>query len=260
MKIVVLASGSKGNATYIEHEGFRLLIDAGISRRQLDLRLQQRVKTLKPIDAILITHEHRDHTSGLASLMNHNKALLYTTKETFKALNHTVSEACFRPLEIHQNHQIGPLFVTVFPISHDASNPIGFQLTTARGKRLVYMTDTGYIPQTYYETLRNADFYIFEANYDVALLFNSGRPYYLKKRIDSVKGHLSNADSAYHLAQLVGENTKGFILAHPSAECNTEHHVIETFNSVFESYDLNLSAFAFEIASQTEPSQRYIIE
>ncbi len=260
MEIVVLASGSKGNATYIEHEGFRLLIDAGISHRQLNLRLQQRVETIKPLDAILITHEHRDHTSGLVSLMNHNTAIIYTTEETFQALNNPISIDCFKPLIFNQNHQIGPFSVTVYPVSHDASNPIGFQLTTADGKRLVYMTDTGYIPQTYYPILKNAHFYILEANYDVTLLFNSVRPYYLKKRIDSVKGHLSNADSAYHLAQLIGENTLGFILAHPSAECNTRHHVLETFSTVFESYDLSLSKFAFEIASQTEPTQRYIIE
>jgi phosphoribosyl 1,2-cyclic phosphodiesterase len=146
----------------------------------------------------------------------------------------------------------------VYPlsISHDASDAVGYVIYH-KDKKLVYITDIGYLPQKDYELLSNADMYVFESNYDVTLLFTSNRPFYLKQRIDSVKGHLSNTDSAYNLAQLVGPNTRHIILAHPSRECNTKELALETINEVFAEYGIDQSNMTIEVATQDIPTTLY---
>jgi phosphoribosyl 1,2-cyclic phosphodiesterase len=96
---------------------------------------------------------------------------------------------------------------------------------------------------------------VFESNYDVTLLFTSSRPFYLKQRIDSVKGHMSNADTAYNLAQLVGPKTKHIILAHPSRECNTKELALETIHEVFDEYAIDKSDLLIQVATQDIPTQ-----
>ena len=258
MKIVVLASGSKGNATYLKTPNTSILIDAGISYRQMKLRLQDHHFDVTNLSAVLVTHEHSDHVRGLTMLMKMTDVTLYTPTETFDFLGRNPTMALpldrFQPIEAHQSFWISDIKITPIPISHDASNTIGF-IIEYNGKKIVYMTDIGYLPKTDYPHIMNADMYVFEANYDVSLLFSSERPYYLKKRIDSVKGHMSNADSAYHLTQLVGSKTKTIVLVHPSLECNTPYHVLETFESVFESYSLSLELFDIVIAQQNQTTK-----
>ncbi len=258
MKIIVLASGSKGNATYIKTPKTSLLIDAGISYRQIKLRMQDHQLDPTTLDAVLLTHEHSDHVKGLSSLLKFTSAKLYTPLETFTHLYEKptmeLSYTQFERIEPHQGFWLNDIHVTPIPVSHDAMQAVGYILEH-ENKKLVYMTDVGYLPETDYPSIKNADMYIFEANYDVALLFSSARPYYLKKRIDSVKGHLSNADSAYHLTRLIGDNTKTIVLAHPSEQCNTEHHILETFKQVFTSYDIHLERFDIVVAKQHQPTK-----
>ncbi len=219
MEIIVIASGSKGNATYIETAHTKLLIDAGISYKQMKEKLQTFGKDITSINAILLTHEHSDHTKGLPTLIKNTKAPLYTVEETFLHLyektTYDLPYACFKKITPSQKFMLHDLTVEVIPVSHDAVSTVGFKLTDL-AHSLVYMTDVGFLPKEDYPKIKNADAYIFESNYDVSLLFSSSRPYYLKKRIDSVKGHLSNADASYHLSQLIGEKTRVIILAHPS--------------------------------------------
>ncbi len=258
MKIIVLASGSQGNATYIETEHIKLIIDAGISYRQMKLRLQEHNLDIQTIHTVLITHEHSDHIKGLSSLLKFTNAVVYAPLETFEHINaktaHNIPDERYHEIVLNQAFFLEDLTITPIPVSHDATCTIGFVIQNAV-KRLVYMTDIGYLPETDYPLLKNADMYIFEANYDVSLLFSSARPYYLKKRIDSIKGHLSNTDSAYHLTRLIGEQTKTLVLAHPSQECNTEHHVLNTFKEVFESYEMNLDNYDVIVAKQHQVSK-----
>ena len=102
-----------------------------------------------------------------------------------------------------------------------------------------------------------ADIYIFESNYDVTMLFTSSRPFYLKQRIDSVKGHMSNTDSAYNLAQLVRDNTSHIILAHRSRECNTDELVRQTYSDVFQEYVISLDRFEVVVAHQDIPTKLF---
>ena len=258
MKITVLASGSKGNATYIETPTTKLLIDAGISYRQLKLRLLEHQIDLHALDAVLISHEHTDHTKGLVNILKYTGAVIYTTEKTWEHLNkkttYNLSFATFIDIVPGKKVMLNDLTIEPLSVSHDAVDTLGFIIENTT-KKLVHMTDVGYLPSTDYLKIMNADLYVFEANYDVALLFNSQRPYYLKRRIDSVKGHLSNADSAYHLTRLIGEKTKCIILAHPSEECNTEYHALETFKEVFTSYDIDYNQYEIIVAKQHIPTK-----
>lgn len=260
MKITVLASGSKGNATYIETAQTKLLIDAGISFRQLKLKLLQNGISLTTLDAILISHEHTDHTKGLVNTIKNTKATLYTTEKTYHHLlnktTYDLKDALFSPIIADQTIIINDLTIEALRVSHDAVDTLGFILYNGT-KKLVHMTDIGYLPVEDYPKIENAETYVFESNYDVSLLFSSNRPYYLKRRIDSIKGHLSNADSAYHLSQIIGEKTKRIILAHPSEECNTEYHALETLKDVFMSYDIDINQYDIVVAKQHQPTKVY---
>ncbi len=255
MEAIVLASGSKGNATYLKKGDTALLIDAGISHKAFRERLALREISFEGLDGMLLTHAHSDHTRGLTSLLNKIPTTLFTTESTYAAvMNKLPKNTPHETIAPDQPFTIGAFTITPLLLSHDSKTTLGF-VFECEGKRLVYITDTGFIPELDYPLIGNAEMYIFEANYDVAMLFRSERPHYLKQRIDSVKGHLSNADSAYYLTQLVGDKTKTLVLAHPSEECNTKEHTLETFSSVFESYELSLGDFDVAIAGQKRPTK-----
>lgn len=257
MKITVLASGSGGNTTYLESENTKILLDCGISYRQITQRLSTKELTIDNLDAVLITHEHGDHIKGLDVTLKRQQATCYLTEETHEGMYYKAKDNIdtsklsfitpFEPFSIN-NIEVLPI-----SISHDSSDAVGYILY-AEGKKVVYITDIGYLPKRDHAVLKNADIYIFESNYDVTLLFTSQRPFYLKQRIDSVKGHMSNADSAYNLAQLVGDKTKKIILAHRSKECNTNEKVLETFNEVFKDYGLRIEDYNIQVAAQDTPT------
>lgn len=255
MDITVLASGSKGNTTLVQLGDKALLIDAGISYLQLQKRMAFHQINISKIDAVLITHEHSDHIKGLDVLLRKEHAKVFLTKDALKSspekLQKTILDGQFALIKPHEKFVFGELEILPFSISHDSSDAVGYVLYH-QGKKVVYCTDIGYLPDRDFDLLRGANAYIFEANYDVTLLFTSARPFYLKQRIDSVKGHMSNTDSAYNMASLVGLNTKYIVLAHPSEECNTEELALETYKEVFAEYDKNIDDYVVLVASQNE--------
>lgn len=258
MKITVLASGSGGNTTYFESLNTKILIDCGITYKQIVQRLRTKELNLDNLDGILITHEHTDHIKGLDVTLRKHDTICYLTEDTFKGANYKVQENVqesqlsfitpFEPFVINE--------VEILPISvsHDSSDAVGY-IIYAEGKKFVYITDVGYLPKRDHLVLKNADMYIFESNYDVTLLFTSRRPFYLKQRIDSVKGHMSNSDSAYNLSQLVGDKTKHIVLAHRSKECNTNELALEAYNEVFKEYGLDTDDFGIIVAHQDIPTK-----
>jgi len=260
MNVTVLASGSGGNVTYFESGTTKLLIDCGITYRQIIQRLSTHNLDLTNLDGILITHEHSDHIKGLDVTLKRHDTTFFLTKDTFLGMHNRVrdnlntNQAFF--IDPFQAITIGDVIVTPISISHDASDAVGYVIE-AEGKKLVYVTDIGYLPQRDHELFEGADIYIFESNYDVTMLFTSNRPFYLKQRIDSVKGHMSNTDSAYNLAQLVRPNTKHIILAHRSRECNTDELVHETYKNVFSEYGLQSDDYNITVAKQDNPTKLF---
>ena len=262
MKITVLASGSGGNATYIEVNNTKILLDCGISYRQITNRLSQRDLTMEHINGILITHEHTDHIKGLDVTLRKHDTSCFLTEETFNGMFYKTGEN-LHPSKLNFINPYEPFFINeleIVPISvsHDSNDAVGY-IIKYQDKKVVYLTDIGYLPARDHDLLRNADLYLFESNYDITMLFTSKRPFFLKQRIDGVKGHMSNNDSAYNLAQLVGDKTKQIILAHRSKECNSNEAALETFNEVFNEYGLNIKDYNIIVAKQDIPSKVFEI-
>lgn len=239
MRYVIIESGSKGNATLIEHKGRILLLDMGITLKSLKTALAEMNKKLLDIDALLITHNHSDHVSGIQYL---DPLPIYCTKETYESLN-------VIDIKPYVSFDIGCFHVTPLSTSHDANNPVGYKID-CDDETLMYMTDTGMIPERSLEYMGNADYYIIESNHDTKMLRKSNRPIDLKLRILSDHGHLSNIDSAIYMNELIGNKTKEITLAHLSEECNTPQLAIETYQKVFNKTKNRLDRILLRCASQ----------
>ena len=258
MKIVVLASGSKGNVTYIKGSSAEIIIDAGISLKEFKRRMILSNITNYKIDAILITHEHSDHISDLCSIANHASCKYYISEKSFfsitprifndvKGLKHEFIEP-FGELKINN------MKIKFLPLSHDSRECLGF-IIEEDGKKLVYIADTGYVNEEYRDDLVGANCYLFEANHDPLMEMASNRPQYLKNRVLGDIGHLSNEDSAVCLSYLMTDKTKNVIFLHRSHDCNSLECLKETVFKVFDTYSLDLSNIEFDYAEQDSPTR-----
>ncbi len=260
MKLCVLASGSKGNVTYFESGDTKILIDCGLSYKQIQTRLKNIDLSVDSLDGVLITHEHTDHVSALDVLLKRIDTVCYLTEDTYNSLHpkvkQNIKEKQISFITPTESFMINEIEVLPISISHDAQDAVGY-IIHAEGKKIVYITDIGYLPVKDIEIFENADIYVFESNYDITMLFTSSRPFYLKQRIDSVKGHMSNNDSAYNMTKLIGENTKQIILAHPSRECNTSEVALKTYAEVFNDYGLKITDYNLLVATQDTPTKLY---
>lgn len=219
MKVKVLGSGSKGNSTYIEYKDTKILIDVGLRCSYIEKELKSIDVDCKDIDAIFITHVHSDHILGLNSFIKKYKTPIY--------IGPNMDELkCYNNICISSEMDIKDINVKSFKTSHDVES-FGFIVND----ELVYITDTGYINSKYFDLLKNKKIYIMESNHDVEMLETGPYPYYLKQRIWSSKGHLSNKASADYLNKLIGNNTKCVILAHLSETNNNSKLAIEEFNN-----------------------------
>ncbi len=260
MKLCVLGSGSKGNATYLEANNTKILIDCGLSFRQLKKRLDDMNLSIDSMDGVVVTHEHTDHVAGIDVLLKRIDTVCYLTEKTYHAMHPKVKlnikedQTAF--ITPNEKFMINDIELYPLRISHDAKDAVGYVIY-AEGKKVVYITDIGYLPVNDLALLENADFYVFEANYDIEMLFTSNRPFYLKQRIDSIKGHMSNNDSAYNMSKLVGDKTKNIILAHPSRECNLESLALKTYEEVFKDYNLKIEDYNLVVAKQDVPTKVY---
>lgn len=248
MKVVVIASGSKGNSTYIEEDGFSILIDAGISYK----RINEAINSYGVPNAIFITHEHNDHISSLRIVANKYNIPVYISKKTYDALPMCQKDINAHFIKTNDVIFIGNLKILAIPIFHDAKDPLGFVVST-KNKKLVYITDTGYVHSSIFQEIKNADAYILESNHDPDVLMNSERTFELKRRILGDRGHLCNEDSAYLLCEVLGDKTKVIVHAHISLECNFNELIINTMKQIFMENGLNYENFKTTCASQTIP-------
>ncbi|MDY0024028.1 MAG: MBL fold metallo-hydrolase [Candidatus Izemoplasmatales bacterium] len=263
MRAIVLASGSSANATYLEISGEKVLIDCGLSYRQLTTRLKTKGKDLEGLKAVFITHEHADHVAGLRVLANKHKMKIILSQGTYDSLDKRyygeIDEDLFMIVRDKALIDIFGFKVMPFETYHDATEPFGYRFIEGE-KSLVYITDTGYFPIKEYETLRNADAYIIESNHEVEMLLESARPWQLKRRILDDQGHLSNEDSANLLLNIIGEKTKFIVLAHLSRECNLETLALSTHQKVFFEQGIDIKTYNLIAARQNEASEEIIIE
>lgn len=215
MKYSILASGSKGNCSIIESKGISIVIDCGTTKRYLTHSFSELSVDISRVSAVLITHDHSDHTSQLKLFSEHQ---IYSPT----ALNYEHIQ-----VEPYVPFMIGHIMITPIQTSHDAGDSVGYIIEDGHSK-LVYITDTGYIRDKDLAFLASADFYIMESNHDPELLMETSRPYYIKRRILSDTGHLSNQDAAQILAKVVSDQTKEIVLAHMSEQANDATLAIQT--------------------------------
>lgn len=239
MKILVIQSGSKGNATLVIDEGRVLLIDMGISLSCLKEALESENKKLLDIDALLLTHDHSDHTKGICYL---DPLPIYCGEGTYEGFNVNL-------VDYFESFNIGHLKITVLRTSHDAVKPMGFMIES-KNEKLVYITDTGMIPDKTMRIIGNADYYVIESNHNVKMLMDTNRPQMLKCRILSEHGHLNNEDSAMYMCEAVGSNTKEIILAHLSEEANDPEVALKTYKKIFKREGVSLKNINLHCANQ----------
>ena len=241
MKLIIIESGSKGNATLVYDEGRVLLIDMGITLTSLKKGLGMIDKNLIDISALLLTHSHTDHTKGVRYL---DPLPIYCTRGTYDASN----VEYIKPFE---KFIVDHFVITPIEASHDSEGTVGFVIKT-KSEKLVYLTDTGMIPERSLSKMKNADYYIIESNHNIKKLHQTNRPAQLKLRILSDEGHLSNETSAIYMSELVGEKTKEIILAHLSEEANTPELALKAYKKIFQKCHINLNKINIHCASQHE--------
>lgn len=251
MQVNLLCSGSKGNACLVQSESTKILIDCGGTKRHLLGELAKCKATPDLLDGLLITHSHSDHIRQLS--LFYNTPIYACCPLTKKTPPESFLHFCF--VKCPQSFQIGDLKILAIPTSHDSGPSMGFVISHQKEK-LVYITDTGYLPSELYPLLQGADYYIFESNHDLEMLNCTNRPFWLKKRIASDTGHLCNQDAARLLSYFVNTKTKHIVLAHLSEEANTPELALTTLKKRFEEKHLVLSpALKIEAALQWTPIQ-----
>lgn len=247
MKFTVLASGSKGNCTYYETATAKIMIDCGISYRQVISRLADNEIVLTDLDGIFITHEHSDHVAGIPSLLSKHPTNIYLSSKAYGKMHPNqksgidVNNLNF----IEEETYINNLKITSIKTSHDSAEALGYILEEDN-RKVVHITDTGYLPQKLYPIIKDADFYVFESNYEPELLLESRRPFFLKQRIMGNQGHLSNEQAALILKEVITERTKGCIFIHLSEECNTAFDAKIKHKEIIEEFDRLEMIYSFQ--------------
>ncbi len=227
-----LYSGSSGNCSIVSDEGKFLLIDMGKSTRKTLECLKHMGHDIKNLCAVLVTHEHSDHTYGLTTFLKKHDVPIFATAPTIKELKKSRTIPHFaNACEIKEQEFINGFTVQSFNTSHDSAQCCGFKITTQGGKTVAIATDLGCVTGEVYDNLCGADVISLEANYDYNMLINGPYPSFLKQRIHSSKGHLCNEDSAKTVMKLMQDGCKNFMLCHMSKENNTEWHVLQALKN-----------------------------
>ena len=219
MIVKVLSSGSKGNSTYIESNGTKILIDVGINFTNIKESLNSVGKDVYELDGILISHEHHDHIGGLNALSRKVKCPIFIRKYLEKETKKLVNDGLIEIIDTNETLVIGSLEIDTFNNSHDVPNT-GYIVSDGKTS-LVYITDTGYINKKIINKTINKDIYIIESNHDEEMLMNGPYPYMLKQRVIGDTGHPSNSSCTSYLKKVIGSNTKKIVLAHISENNNT---------------------------------------
>lgn len=237
MQVSVLASGSRGNAVYVEIDGTRLLIDAGISATKIKKGLQAQGVDIATLDGILITHEHRDHIAGLVTLEKWYHLPIFTRPGTIAnmSIRSALPADCFNP--IGESFKLNGLHVESFNIPHDAAEPVGFRLQGSKCCTLA--TDLGFVTANVQAAIEGADVLVLESNHDPDVLKKGSYPWGLKRRILSNRGHLANTDAAWALVRMKKRPQKVF-LAHLSEENNCPELAEKTVQEILTSQDVNI--------------------
>ncbi|MBI5185440.1 MAG: MBL fold metallo-hydrolase [Nitrospinae bacterium] len=245
-RFCVLAGGSKGNSIYIESEKTRILIDAGLSCKQLEARLEKIGVDPKGLHGIVITHEHRDHTNGVNVFTKKHHTPVYLNRAAYDIVKRqwdNAADAVF--FQSSEDFKINDLIFSPFSIPHDAQDPIGLVIRN-NGKSLGVVSDLGYVTHLVRERLKGVNSLVLESNHDIEMLFSGPYPWALKQRVKGKSGHLSNEESRQLLEDILhSPGLKSVILTHLS-ETNNHPDLVHSSVGKF----LKERGVDFDIASQ----------
>ncbi|PTY01933.1 metal-dependent hydrolase [Verrucomicrobia bacterium LW23] len=222
LSFTILASGSSGNCSFLETDGARILVDAGISCKQIDTRLAAIGRGIKDIDAVFVTHEHSDHVCGLATLAKKCGVPIYCNRLTAQCLKPDMPEdfTNYVLFETGATLRYKDVKIETFSVPHDAYDPVGYAFEHKLG-RIGFLTDLGYATKLVVDRVRRSRALVLEANYDMGMLHaDTKRPWSVKQRILSRHGHLSNEAAAEVAAEVATAGLEDIYLGHLSADCN----------------------------------------
>lgn len=261
MRMMTIASGSSGNCVYIGSDNTHVLIDTGVSRKRIQEGLNKADLDIKDISAVLVTHEHIDHIKSLGVLSRKDGIPVYTTEGTWDGILNSLStgnidHCLFNQVKPDQKIMINDLVIRPFSVSHDANDPVAYRIECGN-KSMAVATDLGFYNDYIINNLKDCNSLIIEANHDVNLLQVGSYPYYLKQRILSDKGHLSNEASGKLIDNILNNQCVNVFLGHLSKENNYDKLAFETVkceidmsDSEFKSSDFNIS-----VAERDTPSR-----
>jgi phosphoribosyl 1,2-cyclic phosphodiesterase len=254
VKFCVLASGSSGNAALVATEKTRILVDAGLSMREIAKRLSAIGEDLSRIDAILVTHEHTDHASGVPVLARSRnvRAVIYMTRLTAPSIDWGETRRVrLETFQAGASFPVGDIEVQSFSLPHDARDPVGFRFE-AQGVRIGIATDLGYIPESVKYHLRRAEVLLLEANHDLDMLKVGPYPWSVKQRVMSRVGHLSNMVMRDYLLDGLDSSTAHLVLGHIS-EQNNHPEIVRVMAS--EALEQRGIGTRLALAEQDRPSE-----
>ncbi|MBD3949578.1 MBL fold metallo-hydrolase [Tuanshanicoccus lijuaniae] len=254
LRFSVLASGSSGNCTYVETDKQRVLIDAGLSGKKIQGLMEQINRDLTQVDALFVTHEHKDHIMGVGVLARKYNLPVYANRMTWLAMeNHigAIPPENRRYIEPDQLLTLKDLDILSYNVSHDAAQP-QFYAFQKGDKQFVMLTDTGYVSDRLRSQLKNATAYLIESNHEVEMLRYGQYPWSLKQRILGDKGHLSNESGALAMVDMIGDQTKQVYLGHLSRDNNTKELAMSTMHSTLSNKDMAVGQ-AFHL-NMTDPA------
>ena len=219
LRVCVLGSGSKGNSTLVATATTRLLVDAGLSRRETFARLAAVGERTDGFHAILITHEHTDHTNGLRFLSSDLKVPVFATRRTREVIAWDPKLQIFEHVTPGEKFNVGDIEVTPFSIPHDALDPVAFTLES-QGIKIAVVTDLGYVHEVVKQRVKGCQCLVFESNHDLEMLKIGPYPWHIKQRVMSRTGHLSNLATAGFLTEDFDGAAQVLVLAHLSETNN----------------------------------------
>lgn len=243
LKFCSLASGSSGNCQYVATDKTGLLVDAGLSGKYIKAALENIDVDITTISGLLVTHEHGDHIKGIGVLMRRYGVPLYITEETWKAMSKKVGKIDEeKVIFINKNEEveIGNIIVKPYEVSHDAADPVGYTFKYEQSKVSI-VTDLGYITDEIMNEIKDSDLLLIESNHDEEMLKMGSYPYYLKRRILSEIGHLSNNSAGEIVVNAARHGrVKNVLLGHLSRENNFPELAFETVKNIVEASSIEV--------------------
>jgi len=241
LEICALASGSNGNCYYIGNEEDAVLVDAGISTRQILQRMYSRKLDYRKVRGVFISHEHSDHVRGVRVLVKKLGIPAFFTGNTFSALWHTIQPKSYTPFQPGESFRFSSFTIHPFLKKHDAKEPCSFRIEHG-GISVGVFTDIGTACGNVTSHLTKCHAVFLETNYDEKMLWEGRYPYYLKRRVASDVGHLSNKQAFELLSEHAGAMLQSVFLSHLSAENNTPEIAYNEINPLEGRFRLHLTS------------------